>query len=319
MNKTYDEQYIELANKILSECKWDNPEFVRTKYADGTPATTISILNQKIEFDNSKDSALLTSKKVATKDPITEILWIWQDMSNDVNLLESKDCTVWNEWKREDGTIGKSYGWQLANKKRKVKVDKLFIDMSKSNQFSVSPDFTEHDWNELYKDIEESNEDIYVHLNQVDYLLYGLKKNPYSRRIKTTLYSIEDLDDMALEPCVYETHWQLWDNKLHLTVNIRSNDYCLGNSYNVYQYSVLHKMIAQVSGLEVGTICFNMDNLHVYDRHVNTLKEQINGELHEQPIVKLNPNIKSFYDFKPEDVIIENYENNGRFKYEVAE
>lgn len=191
--------------------------------------------------------------------------------------------------------------------------------MSKSNQFSVAPDFTEYDWNELYKDIEESNEDNYVHLNQVDFLLYNLKKNPHSRRIKTTLYCIEDLDDMALEPCVYETHWQLWDNKLHLTVNIRSNDYCLGNSYNVYQYSVLHKMIAQVSGLEVGTICFNIDNLHVYDRHVDKLKEQINGELHKQPIVKLNPNIKSFYDFKPEDVIVENYENNGKFKYEVAE
>ena len=309
MNKTYDKQYIELANKVLSEGKWDNPEFVRTKYADGDPATTISILNRKIEFDNSEDSALLTSKKVPTKDPITEILWIWQDMSNDVNLLESKGCKVWNEWKNDKGEIGKAYGWQLANKKRRVNLIDLFINMNKELKFSKY--FTMDDV--------QSDGKPYVMLNQVDYLLYSLKKNPYSRRIKTTLYCIEDLDDMALEPCVYETHWQLWDGKLHLTVNIRSNDYCLGNSYNVYQYSVLHKMIAQVSNLEVGTICFNIDNLHVYDRHVDTLKEQIKGELHKQPIVKINPEINSFYKFKPEDVTIEKYENNGKYKYEVAE
>lgn len=318
MNKTYDEQYIELGNKLLNEGKWDNAEYVRTKYADGTPATTISLLNQKIEFDNSKDSALLTSKKVATVDPIKEILWIWQDMSNNVNLLESKGCTVWNEWKNDKGEIGKAYGWQLRNKKRKVKIDKLLLDMSKEGKLSVKFDFTNKEWEKVYKEVEDSNHDEFVMLNQVDYLLYSLKKNPYSRRIKTTLYAIEDLDDMALEPCVYETHWQLWDNKLHLTVNIRSNDYCLGNSYNVYQYSVLHKMIAQVSGLEVGTICFNIDNLHVYDRHIETFKKQINGKLHHQPTVWINPNVTSFYDFTIEDVKVKDYKHNGKFKYEIA-
>lgn len=209
-------------------------------------------------------------------------------------------------------------GWQLANKKRKVKVDKLFLDMCKNGEFSVKPDFTEEQWKQGYNQLEELKHDEYVNLNQVDYLLYSLKKNPYSRRIKTTLYCIEDLYDMALEPCVYETHWQLWDNKLHLTVNVRSNDYCLGNSYNVYQYSVLHKMIAQVSGLEVGTICFNIDSLHVYDRHVDKLKEQINGELHEQPTVWINPDVTSFYDFTIDDVKVENYKHNGKFKYEIA-
>lgn len=318
MDKTYDEQYIELGNKLLNEGKWDNAEYVRTKYADGTLATTISLLNQRIEFDNSKDSALLTSKKVATVDPIKEILWIWQDMSNDVNLLESKGCTVWNEWKNDKGEIGKSYGWQLKNKKRKVKIDKLLLDMSKEGKLSVKFNFTNDEWDKLYKEFEDSNHDEFVKLNQVDYLLYSLKKNPYSRRIKTTLYCIENLDDMALEPCVYETHWQLWDNKLHLTVNIRSNDYCLGNSYNVYQYSLLHKMIAQVSELEVGTICFNIDNLHVYDRHIKTFKKQINGKLHHQPTVWINPNVTSFYDFTIEDVKVKDYKHNGKFKYEIA-
>lgn len=318
MDKTYDEQYIELGNKLLNEGKWDNAEYVRTKYADGTPATTISLLNQKIEFDNSKDSALLTSKKVAIIDPIKEILWIWQDMSNDVNLLESKGCTVWNEWKNDKGEIGKAYGWQLRNKKRKVKIDKLLLDMSKEGKFSVKFNFTNDEWDKLYKEFEDTNYDEFVMLNQVDYLLYSLKKNPYSRRIKTTLYAIEDLDNMSLEPCVYETHWQLWDRKLHLTVNIRSNDYCLGNSYNVYQYSILHKMIAQVSDLEVGTICFNIDNLHVYDRHIETFKKQINGKLHHQPTVWINPNITSFYDFTIEDVKVKNYKHNGKFKYEIA-
>lgn len=77
-------------------------------------------------------------------------------------------------------------------------------------------------------------------------------------------------------------------------------------------------MIAQVSGLEVGTITFNINNAHIYDRHIETLQEQLKGELHEQPTVTINSDVTSFYDFTVEDVTVSNYTNNGKFKYEVA-
>ena len=213
-------------------------------------------------------------------------------------------CTVWDEWELPDGTVGKSYGWQLKNKYKKIKINDTLLELIDSKQLSD---------NVIIFDYDRS-----VWLDQVDYLIYMLKTNPYSRRIKTTLWSVIDLDYMALEPCVYETHWQMWDDKLHLTVGIRSNDMGLGNPYNIYQYSILHRLIAQVTDHKVGTICFNIDNAHVYDRHIEALKEQIQKPIHDAPEVQINPNVKSFYDFTLDDIKVINYKHNETIRLEVA-
>lgn len=77
-------------------------------------------------------------------------------------------------------------------------------------------------------------------------------------------------------------------------------------------------MIAQVSNLEVGELCFNIDIPHIYESHIETIKVQINGKVHEQPSVWINPEIKSFYQFTDNDVKVENYIHNGNFSYEIA-
>ncbi|KDN91228.1 thymidylate synthase (plasmid) [Bacillus velezensis] len=298
--------YKDLINKVDREGKWDKGYNVRPKWKDGTPAYTKSIINVQMKFDNSKEIPLLTQKRVPCFDPLKEILWIWRDKSNEVDRLRQMGCTVWDEWEREDGTIGRAYGWQLRNKYRKVMVDSLLNQMIDNREISgikVSPETTKE----------------YVLLDQVDYLLYSLKRNPNSRRIKTTLWCVEDLDDMALEPCVYETHWQLWGGALNLTVNVRSNDLGLGNPYNIYQYSILHRLIAQVTGHKVGEICFNIDNAHIYDRHMVHLKNQVRKPMHRAPKVWINPNVKSFYDFTIDDIKVLNYEHEKGFKLEVAE
>ncbi|MCY7948022.1 thymidylate synthase [Bacillus atrophaeus] len=298
--------YKDLINKVDREGKWDRGCNVRPKWKDGTPAYTKSIINAQMKFDNSYEIPLLTQKRVPCFDPVKEILWIWRDKSNEVDRLRQMGCTVWDEWEREDGTIGRAYGWQLGNKCRKVKIDTILNQMAGNREvsgFKLSPENTEE----------------YVLLDQVDYLLYALKSNPSSRRIKTTLWCVEDLDDMALEPCVYETHWQLWDGKLNLTVNVRSNDLGLGNPYNIYQYSILHRLIAQVTGHKVGEICFNIDNAHIYDRHMDHLKNQIRKPMHRAPKVWINPDIKSFYDFTIDDIKVLDYEHEKGIKLEVAE
>lgn len=306
--------YNELIKDIHTNGKWDTNHNVRTKWLDGSTAYTLSILNAQMKFDNISEIPLLTSKRVAVKDPINELFWIWKYKSNDVKFLRDKlGCTVWDEWEREDGTIGKAYGWQLANKRREVKVTKTLYQLWRNGEISAlyfSKKPSEDGTNTLNRD--------YVRLDQVDYLIYTLKTNPYSRRIKTTLWSVEDLDDMALEPCVYETHWQMWDDKLNLTVNIRSNDMGLGNPYNIYQYSILHRLIAQVTDKEVGEICFNIDNAHIYDRHLEPLLEQVNREAYEAPKVWINPEIKSFYDFTIDDIKVTDYKHGDKVKLEVA-
>ncbi len=303
-----DEIYKDLVLDIYNNGEWDKDQKVRTVYADGVPAYTKSILNAQIKFDNGLDSPLLTSKRVPQKDPILEMFWIWKYKSNNVKLLRDElGCNVWNEWEKEDKTIGKAYGWQLRNKKRKIKITKVLREMVTNGELDV---------NNMDFFYDEGFD--YCYLDQVDWLLYTLKTNPDSRRIKTTLWCVEDLDDMALEPCVYDTHWQVWNNKLNLTVNIRSNDVCLGNPYNIYQYSILHRMIAQVSDLEVGDICFNIDNAHIYDRHLETAIEQVNRETHGAPKIMINPSVRSFYDFTIDDIKVIDYKHNGNFKYEIA-
>lgn len=298
----YDLIYNELVKEVLGHGAWDKDQKVRTVWADGAPAYTKSILNAQVKFDNGDDTApLLTTKQVPIKDPIKELFWIWKDKSNKVEDLRKMGCTVWDEWEQEDGTIGRAYGWQLANKFRRVEVTPLLNQMIENGGLNSV-----------------RIEGAHAYLDQVDYLLYMLKFNPYSRRLKTTLWCVEDLDYMALEPCVYETHWQYWNGKLHLTVNIRSNDIGLGHPYNIYQYSVLHKMIAQVTGHEVGTICFNIDNLHAYERHIDSLKEQIQREPYDPPKLWINPGVESFYEFTLDDIKVINYQHHPRIKMEVA-
>jgi thymidylate synthase len=306
----YDYQYKQVIDRIRRYGEWDHDKNIRPKWADGTPAHTKTVLNDRLQFDNGKELPILTIRSVPQIDPLTELWWIWIHKSNNVDFLNELGCTVWDEWRQDDGTIGRAYGWQLRNKYRKVKMSDELSEMLESGFLSDN----------FYYDKETDT----VKLDQVDYLLYQLvmqkRGNYISRRIKTSLWGVEDLDDMALEPCVYDTHWQVFQDRLHVTVNIRSNDMGLGNPYNVYQYAILHRLIAQVTGWEVGTIVFNIDNAHVYDRHMQDLfKVTTTKQAMPAPDVWINPEVKSFYDFKVEDVKLIDYQHRGRIRLEVAE
>lgn len=279
----FDVIYNDLIQDIIDNGVWDKDQNVRTKWADGTPAYTKSIINKQIKLDNS-EVPILTTKKVAWKTAIKELLWIWQHKDNNVDNLNKMGVHIWDEWKQEDGTIGKAYGYQMG-KKTRILGDFKFYPMK---------------------------------VDQVDYLLHQLIFNPSSRRHITSLWNIDDLDEMALQPCVWHTHWQVLENKLHLTVGIRSNDVALGNPFNVFQYYVLQRMIAQVTGYELGSLTFNIDNIHAYERHIEPLQEQIQREQYKSPELWINPNVKDFYDFTIDDFKLIDYKHGDKLLMEVA-
>lgn len=298
---------------------------IRGKYeSDGETAPTIRILNESIRLDNRGENALvITSKKQAIKDPLIEIFWIWFMQSNNVDELTKMGCRVWNQWKKDDGTkldskgieigegtIGTSYGYQIGTKTRKVKLDnEVILQMLENNDTKLTDE-----------EKEQAKKQGYVELNQLEYLVYSLRHNPLSRRIKTTLFNVEDLDEMALEPCVYETHWQVIKGELELTVNIRSNDMALGHPYNVHQYSVLHKVISKLVDIPTGDIVFNIDNVHVYHRHLEDIKKQLENDFYHL-IGKAKVKIEDFdgiYDFNYDKVTVENYEGFAKYRYEVV-
>lgn len=216
----------------------------------------------------------------------------------------------------------------------------LWIWQQKSNKVSDLQKLNNHIWDEweqkdgtigkaygyqLRKKVDNTN------LNQVDNLIHRLKTDPESRRHIVTLWNVEEGHEMALKPCVYETQWVVINNELHLKVLIRSNDVVLGQPFNVIQYWFLHKMIAKEVGIEPGDIIFSITIPHIYDRHVNTIKDQINQFKQyneEDPVdnkfvtIDINDDA-SFYNVSFDDLTIIGYNrfNNQslqKYQFEIA-
>ncbi len=190
------------------------------------------------------------------------------------NNIKDLKSHVWDEWADENGSIGKAYGYQLGVKHQ-------------------------------YK------EGLMV---QVDRVIYDLKNNPYSRRIMTNLYVHQDLHEMNLYPCAYSMTFNVTDGKLNAILNQRSQDILAANNWNVVQYAVLVHMLAQVCGLQVGELVHVIADAHIYDRHIDIVKELISRPTYPAPKFTLNPDIHDFYDFTPDDFTLENYEAGPQIK-----
>lgn len=285
-----DFYYNELVEDIINNGYTNEGENIRPKWADGTPAYSKSVIGRSLRFNNM-EVPILTTKRVAWKTAIKELLWIWQMKSNKVQDLRDMGVKIWDEWELEDGTIGKAYGYQLG-KKNRIKVN------TGTSMGSCHCS--------------------YEKLDQVDYLLWQLERNPSSRRHITNLWNPDELDDMSLTPCVYETQWHVKENKLHLEVRCRSNDIALGHPFNVFQYNVLQRMIAQVTGYELGEYIFHIGDAHIYDRHIEYLKMQLELPAYPAPILLINPEIKNFYDFTIDDFQLVDYKHGPTIKMEVA-
>ena len=184
------------------------------------------------------------------------------------NNVNDLNSHIWDSWADESGSIGKAYGYQLGVK---------------------------------YK---------FPHgeMDQVDNVLWQLKNTPASRRIMTNIYNFADLTEMGLEPCAYSMTFNVTGNRLNGILNQRSQDTLTANNWNVVQYSALLMMFAQVSGLEAGELVHVISDMHIYDRHIDMVKTMLDREPLPAPKVRLNPEVKNFYDFTVDDFIVEDYE-----------
>lgn len=266
-----DQLFIQNCKQILADGVSTENEKVRPVWPDGTKAYTIKSFGIVNRYDLSKEFPILTLRKTNLRACVDELLWIWQQKSNNIKDLNSK---IWDSWADETGSIGKAYGYQLGVKHK-------------------------------YKEGE---------FDQVDRILFDLKENPYSRRMMTNIYVHEDLHEMNLYPCAYSMTFNVTNNKLNAILNQRSQDMLTANNWNVVQYAILVHLFAQVSGLEVGTFIHVIADAHIYDRHIEMVKELINKPQHDAPILKINPNVTNFYDFKVEDIELIGYEHNGILK-----
>ncbi|MCX4320163.1 MAG: thymidylate synthase [Lachnospiraceae bacterium] len=271
-----DKVFVEMCKDILENGMSTEGEKVRPKWEDGTSAYTIKKFAVVNRYDLSNEFPAITLRKTAIKSCTDEMLWIWQRKSNNIQDLNS---SIWDEWADEDGSIGKAYGYQMGVK---------------------------HSYKEGMMD-------------QVDRVIFDLKHNPFSRRIMTNIYVHADLHEMNLYPCAYSMTFNVTQKKgegltLNGILNQRSQDILTANNWNVCQYAVLLHMLAQVCGMKAGELVHVIADAHIYDRHIPLVKELIDREQHPAPTFWLNPKVKDFYDFTPEDVKLENYVTGEQMK-----
>lgn len=249
-----DRQYLKIVERVL------NKGYLAK---NRTSIDAIKVPHQIMQFDLAEEFPILTTKFVAFKTAVKEMLWIYKDQSNDVRKLQNQNVHIWDEWMNEYGTIGKAYGYQI----------------------------------EKY--------------HQIDKLIESLKTNPQDRRMIMNMWNIEDLPEMALQPCCFLTLWDVTDGNLNCMLIQRSGDLGLGVPFNTTQYAVLVHMLAQVTGLKPGLLTHVINNAHVYVNHVDGLKVQLarKNEGFEAPKLWINPEIKNFYDFTAEDVKLIDYKH----------
>ena len=291
-----DQLFVSMCEDIINNGTDTQGEKVRPKWEDGTPAYTIKKFGVVNSYDLRKEFPAITLRKTALKSCMDEILWIYQKKSNNINDLNSH---IWDEWADEDGSIGKAYGYQIG---------KRYIHHKTK--------FTEDNWNYYASNypsaqIATIGQEMIVYLDQIDAIIHDLKINPYSRRIMTNIYNFEDLHEMNLYPCAYSMTFNVTNENGKLTLNAilnqRSQDVLAANNWNVCQYAILLMMIAQVCDMEAGELVHVIADCHLYQRHIPIIKELITREQYPAPKVRLNPEIKNFYDFTTDDLIVEDY------------
>lgn len=277
-----DVKFIEMCKDILENGTSTEGEKVRPHWPDGTPAYTIKKFGVVNRYDLREEFPILTLRKTALKSATDEMLWIWQQKSNNINDLHSH---IWDEWADENGSIGKAYGYQMSVKHQYKEgmmdqVDRVIYDL-KNNPFS-----------------RRILTNIYVHEDLHEMNLYPCA---YSMTFNVTQRPGED------------------KLTLNAILNQRSQDVLAANNWNVVQYAVLVHMLAQVCNMNVGEFVHVIADAHIYDRHVPLIKELISREPLPAPKFKLNPEITDFYKFTRDDVSLEGYETHEQIKnIEVA-
>ncbi len=272
-----DDIFIAMCSDIIEHGTTTEGQRVRPRWEDGTPAYTIKRFGVCNRYDLREEFPALTLRRTALKSAMDEVLWIYQRKSNNIHDLNSH---IWDEWADETGSIGKAYGYQVG----------------------VKSHYPDGDF------------------DQMDRVLKDLRENPYSRRIMTNLYTFADLSEMNLYPCAFNAIYNVTQEPgedrptLNMVLVQRSQDVLAANSWNVCQYAILLMMVAQVSDMNAGELVHMIADAHIYDRHVDIVRELIARPTHPAPTVRLNPEVTDFYAFTTDDLIVEGYEHGPQVK-----
>ena len=322
---THEYKYLDLIRNILTHGHIKH---------NRTGVETIGLFGESMRFHLGDGTIpLLTTKKMHTKSIIHEILWYLKGSDN-IKYLNDNGVTIWDEWADPQGNLGPVYG----------------VQWRAWQDFEFVPPHSEgYEWvDETYR---------VGHIDQIAQLIDKLKNNPLDRRMIVSAWNVAEISEMALPPCHYsfQCYARPMDHaervgrglsverfyinhdieptagqlalldelgipkyELSMIINQRSCDVGLGVPFNIVQYSILLRMIAEVVGMAAGDLIWNGGDVHIYKNHVESLREQVKLPPFPAPTLRFKRKVTDIDDFKFEDFSIENYTSHPAIKLEVA-
>lgn len=306
-------QYLDLMKNVLEN---------GTDSTDRTGIGTRKLLGQQMRFDLSEGFPAVTTKRLAWKAMVSELLWFIEGSGDERRLCEilhgTRDAskkTIWTaNYEKQavdlgytDGNLGPVYGVQWR-KWESVKVPDNFTDINVLlNQGYTIEDTTQSDRSVLVKTVD-----------QIQELVDGLKNDPYSRRHILSAWNVGELSEMALPPCHCFSQFFVVDGKLSCHLYQRSGDTFLGIPFNIASYSLLTHMLAQVCGYEVGEFIWTGGDCHIYLNHLDQVQEQLKRTPDTLPVLKIDTSIKDIGAFSMDSFELLDYNPQATIKAPMA-
>lgn len=272
---------------------------------DRTGTGTISVFGMQTRYDLRDGFPLMTTKKMFIRPIAEELLWFIKGDTN-IKYLVDRNVRIWNEWPYEAFKKSDDYnGETLEEFVAKIKEDDDFA----KKHGNLGPVYGAQWRNFNYQGVD-----------QLAKLIDGLKNNPFSRRHIISAWNPIQVDEMALPPCHTLMQFYVSSDKKYLSCQLyqRSADMFLGVPFNIASYALLTCMIAQVCGYKPKEFVHTTGDTHIYLDHVDVVKTQIQRTPKKKPHLVLNPEVKSIFDFKIEDIKIEDYVSDGKLVGKVS-
>lgn len=300
-------QYLDALKQVLEQ---------GTEKSDRTGVGTISLFGMQQRYDLSKGFPAVTTKKLAWRSVVSELLWFIEGSGDERRLREllhgsrdSEKSTIWTAnatapyWQKKsefEGDLGRVYGvqWRHWRTPEVVKGGSITNDFGHS--FSIEGGVTINETDQL--------------LN----LIKGIKKDPHGRRHILSAWNPGELDAMALPPCHTFAQFYVNNNKLSCQMYQRSCDMFLGVPFNIASYSLLTELVAQVCNLDVGEFVHVLGDAHIYLNHIEQVKEQLDREPLPAPQLILNPTVTDITRFTMADISLDGYQSHKAIKAEMA-
>lgn len=286
-------QYLDLLRRIKNE------GIVKS---DRTGTGTRSVFGHQMRFDLAEGFPLLTTKKVFLKGIIHELLWFLAGDTN-IKYLVDNGVHIW------DNDAYRYYGELCAaNNVEPISKEDFLVAASQQTPSPIEG-YAYGDLNHVYgyqwRSWPKNNGEA---IDQIKQVIDTIKRNPDSRRMIVSAWNVAEVEDMALPPCHVLFQFYVANGKLSCQLYQRSADTFLGVPFNIASYALLTMMIAQECGLQPGEFVHTLGDTHLYLNHMEQVDEQLSRAPRKLPTMRINPNVKSVFDFRYEDFSLEGYD-----------